>query len=209
MCVLHWSEIQTCIHLNFYLYTDLLLRILSPIQQLLISALSMLLQKKIPVFPLQGITVTGSIETLCEFGLGNDGFGLWSTFSHPEGCSPSYHSRFRWEVGLQMMHQSPSSSWTQTSLVSSQKHPGGADRETPSSHGICGISNLQDWWYLHFSRAVRYPRETFSLSEKFLRVAKGCLSLRASCSLAWGVCASFHLLFFTLLEKQWDLGCFK
>lgn len=75
VCLLHWSKIQTCIHLNFYFCTDLLLRILSPIQQLLISALNMVLQKNILVFLLEGITVTHSIETLGEFGLGNDGSG--------------------------------------------------------------------------------------------------------------------------------------
>lgn len=75
VCLLHWSEIQTCVHLNFYFYTDLLLRILSPLQQLLMSALNTVAQK-IPVFPLQSITVTGRIQTLGQFGLGNDGFGL-------------------------------------------------------------------------------------------------------------------------------------
>ena len=88
LCLLHWSEIQTCIHLNFYFYIDLLLKILFPIQQLLVSALNMVSQKKTPLVTLQSITVTGSIQILGKFGLGNVGFCLWSTFSDPEGWSP-------------------------------------------------------------------------------------------------------------------------
>lgn len=63
-----------CIHVNFYFYADLTCRILSSIWEFLTSALDMISQKKIPVFLLEGIiTLTGSPQTLGDFGLGNDG----------------------------------------------------------------------------------------------------------------------------------------
>lgn len=74
--MLQWSGIQVCIHLNFCFYADLTCRIWSSIQEFLTSALDMISQKKIPVFLLEGVTLTGSIQTLGDFGLGNDGFGL-------------------------------------------------------------------------------------------------------------------------------------
>lgn len=49
---------------------------LFPIQQILVSALTMVLQEGTPVVTLQGITVTGSTQTSDKFGLGNVGFGL-------------------------------------------------------------------------------------------------------------------------------------